>query len=70
MTKYINLEFSGNNKGDDRLTKKTTTTTASTDPTTTITTTSTMTKTIASLESTAKAEDIEKISEKMLREFC
>ena len=75
MTEYINLELSGNDKGDDQLTKKaifanattTAATAASTATTSTTTTTTTTTKTTSFIVSTNKAGDIEKKSEVMLR---
>ena len=62
MTEYINLELSGNDKGDDQLTERqylhaTTTTAASTSSTTT--STYTITKTATSVVGTAKAENIQ-----------
>ena len=54
MTVHINLEFSGNDKGDNQLTKRQylpTTTTTTTNATTTA-------KTTASVASTTKAKDI------------
>ena len=62
-TKYINLKFSGNDKGDDQLTKKqylhaitTKTTAASTATTISITTTTTVTKTTTFVVSTAELQ--------------
>ena len=58
ITKYINLELSGNDKRDDRLAKKAIFTHAATTTIFTATNTAT-TKTTASVASAAKAENIE-----------
>ena len=67
MTEYINLEFSGNDKGDDQLTKKailhtntTTTTATSTSTRSMITATTIITTTNTSVASTTKTADTEK----------